>query len=167
MTHWLKRIRGALGIGLTWAAAWAPLGAITGLVTGTVVGLPLAVVIPNYAVTFSALGFVGGTLFSTVLTLAEGRRSFSRLSVPRFFAFGAFGGVLLGGLAVGAGLFGAGATMLGAVIAAASTLLGAGSAAGTLMIARASRSQPLLQGDDGAVAALSADQLRLLRATVE
>ncbi len=167
MKQWLKRVRGAVGIGLTWAAAWAPLGAITGLVTGTVIGLPLSVVIPNYAVTFSVLGFVGGTIFSTVLTLAEGRRSFSRLSVPRFVALGAFGGLLLGGLAVGLGLFGAGATILGAVITAASALLGAGSAASTLVIARASHSQPLLQGEDDANAELTAAHLRHLRAKVE
>jgi hypothetical protein len=33
MQKWLQRIRGAVGIGLTWAAGWAPLGAITGWVT--------------------------------------------------------------------------------------------------------------------------------------
>lgn len=166
MTQWMKRVRGAIGIGLTWAAGWAPLGAITGLVTGNVIGLPLDVVIPNYAATFGVLGFVGGTIFATVLTLADGRRSFSRLSVPRFVALGAFGGLLLGGLAVGAGLFGAGATILGAVITAAA-LLGAGSAAGTLMIARASHSEALLEGEDGADAALTAANLRQLIAPVE
>jgi hypothetical protein len=167
MKQWLKRVRGAVGIGLTWAAGWAPLGAITGWVTGTVIGLPLAVVIPNYAVTFSVLGFLGGTIFSAVLTLAEGRRSVSRLSLPRFVALGAFGGLLLGGLAVSAGLLGAGATILGAVITAASVLLGAGSAAGTLVIARASQSPPLLRGTDIADVELTAESLRQLRAKVE
>lgn len=36
-----QRMRGALGIGMTWAAGWAPVGAITGLVTGTLLGFPL------------------------------------------------------------------------------------------------------------------------------
>ncbi len=148
MKPWLKRIRGAIGIGMTWAVGWAPLGAITGWVTGTVIGLPLAVVVPNYAMTFGVLGFVGGAIFSTVLALTEGRRSFSRLTVPRFVAMGAFGGLVLGGLAVGAGLLGAGATMLGAGITVASALLGAGSAAGTLVLARASHTNPLLHAED-------------------
>lgn len=148
MNKWLKRIRGAVGIGLTWAAAWAPVGAITGWVTGMLLGFPLAVVTANYAVMFGVLGFIGGTIFSSVLSFAEGGRSFDQLSLPRFVAWGALGGLALGGLAVSAELLGAGPTLLGAVITGASTLLGAGSAAGTLVIAKAAHSQPMLQGRD-------------------
>jgi hypothetical protein len=152
MKNWLQRIRGAIGIGLTWAAAWAPIGAITGGVTAVLLGFPLGVVTANYAVMFGVLGFIGGTIFSTVLSLAEGRRRFNQLSLPRFVAWGALGGLLLGGLAVTAGLLGAGATILGAVIAGTSTLLGAGSAAGTLVIARAAHSRALLKESDAAEA---------------
>ncbi len=148
MTKWLKKLRGATGIGLTWAAGWAPIGAIAGWITGTVFRLPLDVVVANYAVMFGVLGFVGGTIFSAVVSLAEGRRRFDSLSLPRFVALGALGGLLLGGLAVGVGLFGAGATILGAVITTSSVLLGAGSAAGTLVIARASHSPLRLHGQD-------------------
>ena len=156
MKRWLQRVRGAVGIGLTWAAGWAPIGAITGWVTGVLLGFPLSVVSVNYAVMFGVLGFIGGTIFSTVLGLAEGRRSFNELSLPRFVAWGAIGGLLLGGLAVFAGLLGAGTTGLGAVIAGTSTLLGAGSAAGTLAIARAAQSRTLLkEGDDVALASRS------------
>jgi len=137
MKTWLQRIRGAVGIGLTWAVAWVPIGAITGLVVGTLLGFPLRVIAANYAVTFGVLGFVGGAIFSTVLTLAERRRSFGGLSLPRFVTWGALGGLVLGGLAVSAGLLGSGLTVLGAMIVGASTLLGASSAAGTLTIARA------------------------------
>ena len=90
---------------------------------------------------FGVLGFIGGTIFSTVLRLADGRRSFEQLSLPRFIGWGALGGLVLGGLAVSASLLGAGLTMLGAVIVAATTLLGAGSAAGTLVVARAADDQ--------------------------
>ena len=136
MTHWLQRTRGAIGIGLTWAAGWAPVGAVTGWVTGMTLDFPLGVVASNYAVTFGVLGFIGGTIFSTVLSLAERHRSFDQLSLPRFVTWGAAGGVLLGGLAVTAGLLGSGATLLGAVMIGAGTLLGAGSAAGSLAIAK-------------------------------
>lgn len=143
MKQWFQRMRGAIGIGLTWAAAWAPVGALTGWVTAMVLGFPLGVVTANYALLFGALGFIGGGIFSTVLSLAEGRRSFDQLSLPRFVAWGALGGLLLGGLAVTAGLLGGGVTLLGAVITGASTLLGAGSAGGTLALARAGKRQVL------------------------
>lgn len=146
MNKWLQRIRGAVGIGLTWAAAWAPVGAITGLLTGMFLGFPLAVVTANYAVMFGVLGLIGGTIFSSVLSFAEGGRSFDQLSLRRFVVWGGLGGLLLGALAVSAELLGAGPTTLGAVITGASTLLGAGSAAGTLAIAKAGRGQPMLEG---------------------
>jgi hypothetical protein len=150
MKQWLKRVRGPIGLGLTWAAGWAPLGALTGWITAMVLGFPLGLVTTNYAVMFAVLGFTGGTIFSTVLGLAEGHRSFNQLSLPRFVAWGGLGGLLLGGLAVTAGLLGAGLTVLGVVIAGAATLLGAGSAAATLVIAKAARSRALLQDHEGA-----------------
>jgi hypothetical protein len=163
MTKWLQRIRGALGIGLTWAAGWAPIGAITGWLTGMFLGFPLGVVTSNYAVMFGVLGFIGGTIFSTVLSLAEGRRNFSQLSLPRFVAWGALGGLVLGGLAVTAGILGSGFTSLGAVIAGVATLLGAGSAAGTLAIARSADNQTLLKESEGvAHAGLTPDEAREL-----
>ena len=148
MKKWLQRMRGALGIGMTWAAGWAPVGAITGLVTGTLLGFPLGTVIVNYAVTFGVLGFIGGGLFSTVLGLAEGRRSFEELSLPRSIMWGASGGLVLGALTVGIGVLGAGLSVLGAAIVGASALLGASSAGGTLAIARSARGQALLEGGE-------------------
>ena len=43
MRSWMKRVRGALGMGLTWATAWLPVGAVVGwtlglFFTGAVVG---------------------------------------------------------------------------------------------------------------------------------
>ncbi len=163
MRRWLQRIRGALGIGLTWAAGWAPIGAIFGLVTGVLLGFPLVAVTVNYALMFSALGFIGGAIFSTVLGVAEGRRRFDQLSLPRFVAWGALGGLVLGGFAVSAQLLGAGFSTLGAVIAGTLTLLGAGSAAGTLAIARAAHGRALLNdGDDVSRAAPRGEKARQL-----
>jgi hypothetical protein len=31
MRNWIRRIRGGIGIGLTWAAGWMPIGAFTAL----------------------------------------------------------------------------------------------------------------------------------------
>jgi len=138
MRHWLQRIRGAIGIGVTWAVGWAPIGAIVGWITGLALGFPLAAIATNYGMMFGVVGFVGGTIFSSVVRIAEGRRSFEQLSMRRFVAWGAVGGLVLGGLSVALGLLGAGANVLGAVIAGLTTLLGTGSAAGTLALARAS-----------------------------
>ena len=168
MKKLLQRIRGAIGIGLTWAIGWAPVGAVTGLITGVVLGFPLGVVAVNYATMFGVLGFVGGTVFSTVLSIAEGRRRFDQLSLPRFVAWGALGGLLLGGLAVTAGLLGSGLTILGAVIAGVSTLLGAGSAAGTLVIARSADRQAMLnEGEDVTHTGLTGEEERQLLGDAE
>ena len=162
MKKWLRRIRGAMGMGLTWAEAWAPLGAVTGLITGVVLGLPLGTVVANYALLLGGLGFLGGTIFSTVLSLAEGRHRFDQLSLPRFVAWGALGGLMLGGLAVTVGILGSGFTILGAVVAGVSTLLGAGSAAATLAIARAADEPALLEAEEVGRAGLTPEETRQL-----
>jgi hypothetical protein len=41
------------------------------------------------------LGFVAGVIFSVLLALTEGRRRFDQMSLPRFAAWGAAGGLLL------------------------------------------------------------------------
>jgi hypothetical protein len=124
--RWLRRIRGAIGMGLTWAAAW--LGA--GLVLLLVVGVGAADV--PFPLFFGLLGFLAGAVFSGVLGIIEGRRRFDQMSLPRFAGWGALGGLLLsGGLVLAAGLGGE-ILVLGPVFA----LAGAGSAAGTLALAR-------------------------------
>ena len=82
--------------GLTWAAGWAPIGALVGLVVAVAIGgVPVGVVVVRYVALFAVLGLVGGGIFSTVLSLTEGRRRFDELSLPRFAAWGALGGLLL------------------------------------------------------------------------
>ena len=145
MKRWLKRIRGAIGIGLTWAVGWAPVGAITGLITGVILGFPLGGIAANYAEMFGVLGFIGGTMFSTVLRIAEGRRRFDQLSVPRLAVWGAVGGLSLGTLAVIVGVVGLGGiTPLTVAVIGAAGLLGAGSAATSLILARKADDRDLL-----------------------
>ncbi|MCK7577394.1 MAG: hypothetical protein MZV65_17245 [Chromatiales bacterium] len=65
MQKWLRRIRGAIGMGLTWAAAW--FGA--GMVLLLIVGLDAADV--PFPLFFGLLGFLAGVTFSGILGLVE------------------------------------------------------------------------------------------------
>ena len=94
MKQWLRRIRGAIGMGLTWAAAWFGAGLILLLVVG--VG---AADVP-FPLFFGLLGFIAGATFSGVLGMVEGRRRFDQMSLPRFAGWGALGGLLLSGILV-------------------------------------------------------------------
>lgn len=154
MKKWLRRLRAALGMGLTWAAGWTPVGVVVGLIMGFGAGLPTGSLVGVWVVTLATLGFLGGTIFSSVLRLAEGRRRFDELSLPRFGAVGAVGGLLLGVLAVTAGLvgagFGPGLWVRDAVIIGTATLLSGASAAGSLVLARMADGTELLEPGAGA-----------------
>lgn len=148
MKEFLRLVRGALGMGVTWAVGWAPLGAVLGWVVWILLDplVGLGAIVASNAAGFGLLGFMGGALFSGVLRLAEGRRSFDQLSLPRFTAWGAVGGLLLGGIAVVGSFWGAGATpLLSGVFLGVSAVLGAGSAAGTLALARQAEGRDLLE----------------------
>lgn len=142
MNKWLRRIRGAIGMGLTWALAW--FGA--GMALLLVVGLGAADV--PFPLGFGLLGFFAGALFSGVLSLVEGRHSFEELSLPRFAGWGALGGLLFSVVFVLAvAVFGNDRLellVLGPVFAFA----GAASAAGSLALARRADRSELL-GDGG------------------
>ena len=127
MKKWLRRIRGALGMGLTWAIAWFT----AGLILLLVVGFGAADV--PFPIGFAMFGFLAGATFSGVLGIAEGRRTFDQMSLPRFAGWGAVGGLLLAGAFVlAAGLGGDLILVLGPVFALSS----AASAAGSLALAR-------------------------------
>ncbi len=168
MKKWMQRIRGAIGIGLTWAVGWAPVGAVTGLITGVVLGFPLGGIAANYAELFAVLGFIGGSMFSTVLRVAEGRRRFDQLSLPRFAVWGAVGGLALGMLAVTLGVVGLGGiTPLTVAVVGAAGLLGAGSASGSLVLARKADDEELLAAghETGDVGLTEAERRELLGST--
>ncbi len=108
MGKWLRRVRGAVGMGLIWAIGWAVIG---GGVMELIVD-PHGRILDMWPQTLAIPGFFGGVVFSAMLGMAERRRRFSELSVPRFGALGAV-------------------TIAGPV-----TLLSALSAAGSLALAR-------------------------------
>lgn len=137
----MRRVRGALKMGLTWAGIWFAAGLLILLLVGfgaADVPFPLG---------FALLGFLAGVTFSGLLILVENRRRFDEMSLPRFGGWGAAGGALLG---VVFGLIaGLGADIL--VLAPILALAGGASASGTLVLAQRAERQRLsaaITGDD-------------------
>ncbi|MCE2902479.1 MAG: hypothetical protein ACK5XT_10090 [Gemmatimonas sp.] len=134
MTSWLRRLRGVFGMGLTWAVGWAVVG---GAIMEGIVD-PHGRLLDMWPQTLAIPGFLGGLTFGTLLWLAEGRRRFEELSVPRLTGWGALVGLLLGVLAVTTGM---GREVLpfwsrAFVLVTPLTLSGALSASATLAVAR-------------------------------
>lgn len=147
MTSWLRRVRGALGMGLVWALGWAIAGG--GIMEGIID--PQGRILDMWPQTLAIPGFLGGVVFAALLSVAEGRRRFEELSVRRFAAWGALTGLLLGGLALAAGAApGLPLLLRAAVIVGPVTVLSALSAAGSLALARrAARREALDPGAAG------------------
>lgn len=162
MNKWLRRIRAALRMGLTWGLAWFGAGMVL-LVVGLLFGATADVPFP---IGFGLFGFLAGTAFSGVLSLVEGRRRFDQMSLPRFAGWGAAGGLLLSAGFVSV------ATLLGdptplnnlGVVVTVFTLAGAGSAAGVLTLARRAEQRELLEasGDVDEVGLSEAEERELL-----
>ena len=95
MTKWLRHIRSAIGMGLTWAVGWTLVGML-----GVVVFYTFFPSVPDifdiWLPVFAYPGFFGGVIFSMVLRIAEGGRRFDEWSLPRIAAWGAMAGLLLG-----------------------------------------------------------------------
>lgn len=148
MQNWKRRVRGAIGMGLTWGLAWFGAGMILLLI----VGLDAADV--PFPLFFGLLGFLAGVTFSGILGIAERRRRFDQMSIPRFAGWGAAGGVLLSllmTLALGPGAF--------PVLAPIFALSGAACAAGSLALARMAEDGELLDsGPDVTPRRIARDQ---------
>lgn len=158
MKGWLRRIRGAIGMGVTWAVGWFGLGAALGL---TVFGMDASGALIN-ALASGGAGFVGGSVFSVVLSLTEGRRRFDELSLPRFAAWGAVGGAVVSALQMVVFTMVGGAPPL-LLLVGAQALIGAASAAGTLALARQADDQELLEsGEEVAEVGLSPEERKRL-----
>jgi hypothetical protein len=158
MKRWLRRVRGAVGMGLTWAIGWALFGLLIGVTSTLLPGLPWHYFFDVFDAPLPALaipGFVGGALFSMVLGIAGRRHRFRELSLPRFAAWGAVGGLLLTlfpfalvavGLASREGSA-IGAWQIIATISGPFILLSALSASGSLMLARMGEKRELLSAN--------------------
>jgi hypothetical protein len=154
MNRWLRRIRGAVGMGLTWAVGWPLGGVLIGMGSILLPGLPWEAFFEVFDAPLPALagpGFLGGVIFSSILGIAGRHRRFDELSLARVAAWGALGGLLLGllpstmvllGLATSTGKFSLG--MIAAMLVVPTTLLAAVSASGSLALARMSEDRELL-----------------------
>lgn len=130
MHSWLRRLRGAFGMGIAWAFAWFGAGLVLLLIVG-----PDAADVP-FPLGFGLLGFFAGVIFSGVVSLVAGRRDFDQLSIPRFSAWGAVGGLLFAVVFVLAvAVFGNDRLEL-LVVGPVFALGGAATAAGSLALAR-------------------------------
>ena len=160
MNKWVKRIRGMLGMGLTWAAGWALFGLLIGVSSLLLPGLfdPFFRVFDAPLPALGVPGFFGGALFSIVLGIAGRRRKFSELSLPRFAAWGAVGGVLLSLVPAAMSAVGLLTTAsegpsiweFTSVIIGPLTLLSAISASASLLLARRATDRTLLDAIDDA-----------------
>lgn len=156
MKKWLRRIRGAVGMGLTWAIGWAVAGVLIGVAS---ILLPFLAwhlffdVFDAPLPAFAIPGFFGGVCFSIVLGIAGRRRRFRELSLPRFAAWGAVGGLLLTLFPFALVAVGLGSTegsrfsawQVISVISGPFILLSAVSAAVTLMVARKAEQRESLE----------------------
>ncbi len=134
-------------MGLSWAILWVLVGLTIGVASKLLPQLPWHYFFDVFDAPLPAMawpGFVGGALFSVVLATAGRHRRFDELSLPRFVAWGALGGLLLSlvpAAMVAVGLAhispsSPGPWWLTGVIAVPLTLLSAASAAVSLLLAR-------------------------------
>ena len=97
MDSLLRKLRGMLGMGITWAVGWA----MVMFIIGTIIG----VVDPDsidpgeepwrMAGIVAFVGFLSGTAFAAIFASAERRRKIRELSVLRSAFWGALGGAVL------------------------------------------------------------------------
>jgi hypothetical protein len=150
MKKWLRRIRAAVTMGLLWAVPWAVAAVLIGMVVD-----PDGSMDEMWPLIGAYPGFLGGVLFSIVLSIAERRRSLGELSVSRFAAWGAVAGLAIGVIPffLGTPSPGINVARLATIVIGSFTAMSAASAAGSLALARRSEKRELLDG--------SASQARL------
>jgi hypothetical protein len=99
MSKWLTGITGTVLMILTWTVGW-------GLGFGGLMELydPHGQIGDVWPTALAIPGFIGGVVFSALFRIAEGRRGFVEVSLTRVALWGAATGLVLGGIAVAAGL---------------------------------------------------------------
>jgi ABC-type xylose transport system permease subunit len=142
MDKMLRRIRGAIGMGLTWGVGWGVAGTVLAAITRFRADAPFPLI-------FGVLGFAAGVIFSAILALTESRRPFDEMSLPRFALWGATGGLLL------SAIFARLASLeVGDILAIAPTFAVASAICASASLAMARRARPRdLLGVGGNIAA--------------
>ena len=124
-----RRIRAALSVGLTWAAAGFVIGFVIARLPGVDSDLPLPIA-------FAPLGFIAGIAFSGILVLSS-RRGASRLSLPRFAGWGALGGFAIACVITAGAAYRGGDVVREFLLFGPALMIGSASlAAGSLALAR-------------------------------
>jgi len=144
LKKWLRRMRGAFGMGLIWAVGWTIVGMSIMIIADTFMGFDASVV-DIWPPVFAYPAFVGGVTFSVVLGIAGRRRSFGEMSLRGFAGWGALSGLLISAFLIAA----AGPSPLFLVVGSVLTLLCTGSAAGSLALARMAEDRELLGAGSG------------------
>ena len=141
MTKWLKRVRAALVMGVTWAIVWAPVAVLL----GTTIIDPDNSMDEMWFMVGALPGFLCGVLFSAVLGVAARRRRLDELSKVRVGGWGAVAGVMTGIIPF---ILGDGSGnpvwLLPTVLVGSFAFLGSLSAAGTLAIAQGAQKREQL-----------------------
>lgn len=126
MGNLLRRVRGAIKMGLTWAIPLSLAGGVARWILGVNTDAPIPILL-------GAFGFVAGVTFSGLLMLGERRRAFEQMSLARFAAWGAAGGLLMSAVFAKLASFGLSDVF---VVAPTFALACAACAAGSLALAR-------------------------------
>ncbi len=139
MNRFVRRLRGLLGVGLTWGALWSVIGAGVGLVLGVVApdawGLTDRVF--DWTIGMGLYGLVSGVGFGSLLSLREGRSTIFDLSLRRTAIIGVLGSAAVPLLFGALGMFEVGTTtaeVLGAILVTG--VLGGTFAPAAIVIAR-------------------------------
>jgi peptidoglycan/LPS O-acetylase OafA/YrhL len=138
LKKWQRRVRGAVGMGLTWAIVWAPVALLIGLIVDPTDSMdemwPMIGALP---------GFLGGVVFSAVLGFAANRRKLGDLSIRKVALWGAGAGLIVGVVPffLGTPAETSRPWLLPTVVISAITLLCAVSAAGSLWLAQRAESR--------------------------
>jgi hypothetical protein len=145
----LRRLRGIIATGLTWAVGWAGLYGALLLVMrllGAEAQWDLSLVL-RVVFNVGSLGFIAGSMFGAILSLQERHKKLEDLTFGRIALWGG-----LAGLGIVALL---GAAYIGPVIIF--TVLGVGSATGTVALARRAKDADLLEGEDEPLPAIEGE----------
>jgi hypothetical protein len=147
---WLRRIRGALGMGLVWALGGAGVGGLFELIDNILPGaLPFIANIDMWPQTLAIPGFLGGVIFGAVIGVARGQRRFEEFSLGQFAGWGALAGAVVALLT-----FAVGASVS---FAAFMAVLGTVGGAASLALARMAAGRGLLEAAPNAAAARLAE----------
>ena len=141
MKQWLKRARGAFGMGVIWAVVWAPVAVLI----GTQIIDPTDAMDEMWWMVGAIPGFLSGVVFSAVLSRVARRQRIDDLSVARVGAWGALAGLLVGILPFVLGDSGGRPEIfLATVVITSITMLSAASAAASLAMAQRAQKRDAL-----------------------